>query len=84
LVHPEDKEDKEQTSECVYRDPCANCDKTYVGETGRKLMPGCKNIELKWSSKPSELLPEVSTPALQQNTTKRLPPTIRKPRDKLV
>jgi len=37
LVHPKDKEDKEQTSECVFKVPCANCDKTYVGETGRKL-----------------------------------------------
>ena len=26
-------------------------------------MSGCKNIEPKWSSKPSELLPEVSAPA---------------------
>jgi len=37
LIHPKDKEDKKQTSECVYKVPCANCDKTYVGETGRKL-----------------------------------------------
>jgi len=31
LVHPKDKQDKEDTIECVY------CDETYVGETGRKL-----------------------------------------------
>ena len=37
LAHPKNKEDKEQTSECVYKVPCTNCDKTYVGETGRKL-----------------------------------------------
>ena len=24
-------------SECVYKVPCANCDKTYIGETGRKF-----------------------------------------------
>jgi len=37
LVHPKDKQDKEDITECVYKVPCANCDKTYVGETGRKL-----------------------------------------------
>ena len=26
LVHPKDKEVKEQTSECVYKVPCVNCD----------------------------------------------------------
>ena len=34
---PKDREDKEQTTECVYKVPCASCDKTYIGETGRKL-----------------------------------------------
>jgi len=34
---PKDKQDKEDIPECVYKVPCANCDKTYVGETGRKL-----------------------------------------------
>jgi len=37
LVHPKDKEEKEDLTECVYKVPCANCDKTYVGETGRKF-----------------------------------------------
>jgi len=36
-VHPKDKPDKEDIMECVYKVPCANCDKTYVEETGRKL-----------------------------------------------
>jgi len=35
LVHPKDKQSKEETTECIYRIPCGNCDKTYVGETGR-------------------------------------------------
>ena len=30
LVHPKDKQDKEDITECVYKVPCANCDKTYV------------------------------------------------------
>ena len=25
LVHPKDREDKEQTTECVYKVPCASC-----------------------------------------------------------
>jgi len=35
LMHPKDEQDKEDITECVYKVPCANCDKTYVGETGR-------------------------------------------------
>jgi len=37
LVHLKDKQDKEDITECVYKVPCANCDKTYAGETGTKL-----------------------------------------------
>jgi len=37
LVHPKDKQEKEETTECVYKIPCENCDRTYVGETGRKF-----------------------------------------------
>jgi len=29
LVHPKDKQEKEDLTECVYKVPCANCDKTY-------------------------------------------------------
>jgi len=31
LVHPKDKQEKEDVTECVYKVPCANCDKTYIG-----------------------------------------------------
>jgi len=37
LVHPKDKQDKEDITEYVYKVPCANCNKTIPGETGRKL-----------------------------------------------
>ena len=37
LVHPKDKQEKENLTECVYKVPCANCDMTYIGETGRKF-----------------------------------------------
>ena len=35
LVHPKDKRDIKETSDCVYEIPCLNCDKTYIGETSR-------------------------------------------------
>ena len=34
LVHPNDKVNTEETAEC-YRIPCKNCQKVYIGETGR-------------------------------------------------
>jgi len=37
LVLPKDKQEKEDLTECVQKVPCANCDKTYIGETGRKF-----------------------------------------------
>jgi len=37
LVHPKNKQEKEDLTECVYKVPCANCDKTYIGKTGRKF-----------------------------------------------
>jgi len=36
-LHSKDKPDIEDTTECVCKVPCANCNKTYVGETGLKL-----------------------------------------------
>jgi len=35
LVHPKDKPRLQDVCECVYKIPCNNCDKTYIGETGR-------------------------------------------------
>ena len=37
LVHPKDKITQEQKTDCIYEVPCLNCDKVYIGETGRKL-----------------------------------------------
>ena len=54
LVHPKDKQEKDLT-ECVYKVPCANCDKTYIGETGRKFgvrLQEHRMIGLKWNPKP--------------------------------
>jgi len=35
LLHPKDKQEKEEIRDCVYKIPCSNCEKTYIGETGR-------------------------------------------------
>ena len=35
LVHPKDKHRPQDICECVYKIPCKNCNKTYIGETGR-------------------------------------------------
>jgi len=40
LVHPKDKQDKQNVTECVYKVPCANGEKIYVGETERE--PGVR------------------------------------------
>ena len=37
LVRPKDKREKGETSEVVYEIPCKNCDKSYIGETKRRL-----------------------------------------------
>ena len=37
LVHPKDKRDPLSTTGCIYEVPCANCNESYVGETGRRL-----------------------------------------------
>ena len=36
-MHPKDKRDPLTTTDCVYEIPCANCDQTYIGETGHQL-----------------------------------------------
>ena len=37
LVKPKDKREIGETAECVYKIPCNNCERVYIGETGRKL-----------------------------------------------
>ena len=35
LVHPKERHKPQDICECVYNIPCKNCNKTYIGETGR-------------------------------------------------
>jgi len=35
LVHPKNKQRHQNACECIYKIPCKNCDKTYIGETGK-------------------------------------------------
>ena len=37
LVHPKDKRPPQETAGVVYEIPCKDCDKVYVGETGRRF-----------------------------------------------
>ena len=37
LVHPKDKVDPADKTDCIYEIPCKNCNYTYIGETGRKF-----------------------------------------------
>ena len=37
LVHPKDRISDEEKPEVVYNIPCKNCERVYVGETGRPL-----------------------------------------------
>ena len=37
LVHPKDKREKHQCSNCIYEISCNNCDQTYVGLFGIRL-----------------------------------------------
>ena len=59
LVHPKDREDKEQTTECVYKvDVPAVRRPTLVRQEGN-LGSGYKNTDLKWSRKRIEPSPEI-------------------------
>ena len=37
LVHPKDNRSPEDSTGVVYQIPCRDCDKVYIGETGRKF-----------------------------------------------
>ena len=58
LVHPKDKVDPADKTDCIYEIPCKNCNYTYIGETGRKFstrLKEHKKEEERLASKSSEL-----------------------------
>ncbi|XP_064632716.1 uncharacterized protein LOC135491023 [Lineus longissimus] len=52
-VHPKDKISRDDTTGCVYRIDCANCDSAYIGETARKLTYNRCHLALQGSQLPS-------------------------------
>jgi len=43
-VHPKDRISDDEKPEVVYKIPCKNCERVYVGKTGRPLGARVKNI----------------------------------------
>jgi len=59
LVYVNHKQNKEDITECVYKVPCPNCDKT-CGETERKIGVRLYEHKMEVESRPNELLPQVT------------------------
>jgi len=68
-VHPKDKQEEEEITDCVYKIPCGNCEKTYTGETGRKF--GTRLEEHKTEAT-TNLLREVSVYPVCRNKVSQL------------
>ena len=53
LVHPKDKQEKTDLTECVYKVPCANCDcRPTSAKLEGNLELDHRNTGLKWNPKP--------------------------------
>ena len=75
-MHPKDKQDEENVTECVYKVPCANCEKIYVGETGTKLGVRLQEQDQKSNQRVNELSLEVNAQPASRNTTSPHLPTM--------
>ena len=58
LVHPKDRINDEEKPEVVYKIPCKNCERVYVGETGRPL-----GVRIKEHRKEVDSITEIFTGA---------------------
>jgi len=74
LVHPKDKQEKEEVTDCVYKIPCSNCEMTYIGETGRKFGSRLKEhkTEVEWRQQQVNHSLEVSVYPVCQNRINQL------------
>ena len=66
IVHPKDQLNKEDKCGVVYEVACNNCNKTYIGETGRKLSTRITEHKKDYES---SAMPGVSTRASHQNAS---------------
>jgi len=69
--------DKEEITECVYKVPCANCDKTYVDETERKFGVRLQEHRTEVEATLHGRSQEVNVCPSYQNTTNPPSPTTR-------
>jgi len=60
LVRPRDKQEKDEITDCIYKMPCASCEKCYIEETGRKFGTRLKEHKTEVESITSNLSPETS------------------------
>ena len=51
LVHPKDKRDPENITDAIYECPCMNCERSYIGQTGRKLSTRLEEHKTMWLTK---------------------------------
>ena len=70
LVHPMDKVDKQKNAGVVYKIPCNQCEKVYIGETGGQLGPGSQNTERKQKRSLTEISQDPPAELLPMSTTK--------------
>ena len=68
LVHPKDKVEKQKKAGVVYKIPCSQCEKVYIGETGDSWEPGSQNTERKQKRSLTEISQDPPAELLPMNT----------------
>ena len=68
LVHPKDKQERDEKSDFFYKIPCKNCEQVYISETGRKIGTRLKEYTKDVESKRKGLITRSSrTESLTEN-----------------
>ena len=68
LVLPKDEVEKQKKAGVVYKIPCSQCEKVYIGETGRQLGTRIKNTERKQKRSLTEISQDPPAEILPMNT----------------